>query len=201
MKKNILSVIFFLLCILCIIIYRKFDNSNLDYIFIGDSDIYYKNNFKYEKYLYDSISYKSLKDNILNNDYKVIKEKNIYLNQVISNSDVIILSANNFSYFNKCKKSSRIIDEYDDILEKDIESLVDVISKISNAKIYVLGNYCLKGNYEQIFNSDKYVYISYKNVKSIDKIIKKSMYNWEIYLILLKKVCIIPLEVISITIN
>ena len=177
MKKNILSVIFFLLCILCIIIYRKFDNSNLDYIFIGDSDIYYKNNFKYEKYLYDSISYKSLKDNILSNDYKVIKEKNIYLNQVISNSDVLILSTNNFSYFNKCKKSSRIIDEYDDILEKDIESLVDVISKISNAKIYVLGNYCLKGNYEQIFSSDKYVYISYKNVKNIDKIIKKSMYN------------------------
>jgi hypothetical protein len=52
-----------------------------------------------------------------------------------------------------------------------------------------------------MFNSDNYVYISYKNVKNIDKIIKKSLYNWEIYLILFEKVCIIPLEVISITIN
>ncbi len=177
MKKNILSVIFFLLCILCIVIYRKFDESKLDYIFIGDSDVYYKNNLNYEKYLYDNISYKLLRDNIVNNDYKIIKGKYIYLNQVIANSDVIILNANNFSYLNKCKKSKRIINDYDKILGKDLDSLVAIINKISNAKIFVIGNYCLKDNHNQMFNSDNYVYISYKNVKNIDKIIKKSLYN------------------------
>ena len=75
MKKNILSVIFFLLCILCIVIYRKFDESKLDYVFIGDSDVYYKNNLNYEKYLYDNISYKLLRDNIVNNDYKICRIK------------------------------------------------------------------------------------------------------------------------------
>lgn len=177
MKKNKLSVIFFLLCIISFLIYKKFNNLNINYLYIGDSRTYYINSFKYEKYLYDSVNYKNIKNNIINNDFKVIKNKNVYLNQLISNSDVIILNANNFEFNNKCKKNKRIISEYDEINYNNLEELVDLINKISNAKLYVLGNYCIDGVYEQEYKSSKYVYISHKNVENIDKIIRKTMYN------------------------
>ena len=74
MKKNKLSVIFFLLCIISFFIYRKFEHSNLNYLYIGDSKTYYENSFHYLSYIYDSIEYKKIRDNIVNNSYKVIKK-------------------------------------------------------------------------------------------------------------------------------
>lgn len=177
MKKNKLSVIFFLLCIISYYIYKKFNNSNLNYLYIGDSRTYYRNSFNYDKYLFSDINYKNIKSGTINNDFKIIKNKNIYLNQLISNSDVIILSANNFEYQNKCKKNKRIIKEYDDIVYRDIDELVTLINKISNAKVYVIGNVCFNNTYEQEYKSSKYVYISYKNVENIEEIIRKTVYN------------------------
>ena len=177
MKKNILSVIFFLLCILSFLIYKRFDNKSLSYLYIGDVKVYNKYEFKYNKYTFDNITYSQIKKSITSNDFKVIKEKNVYLNQLISNSDVIILSANNFEYKNKCKKNNRILKEYNSLIYSDLLNLVNVIKKISTAKIYIIGNYCSNEKNNQIFADDNFVYISYKDIENIDKIIRKTIHK------------------------
>lgn len=177
MKKNKLSVIFFLLCILSFLIYKRFDSAKLKFLYIGDSETYYENSFNYDKYIYDNINYKNIYVNIINNDHKIIKGKNLYLNQLISGSDIIILNANTFEFANKCKKNTRIIGEYDKIIFEDLEKLVDLINRISDAKVYVIGNYCFNNSYIQEYKSEKYVYISYKNIKNIEEIIRKTLYN------------------------
>ena len=98
MKK--ISVIFFLLCLVLIFIYNKYNFGNLDILYLGDDEIYYKYIFdlKSNKYTYDNISYKDIVNEIKSNSFKIIKNKNVYLNQLISSSDVILLSANNFEY-------------------------------------------------------------------------------------------------------
>ena len=146
-------------------------------MYIGDSKTYFMNSFNYNKYLFDEVSYNNIQNYIVNNDYKVVKGKNIYLNQLISNSDVIILNANNFEYNNKCKKNKRIISEYDKILFYDLEKLVNLINRISSAKVYVIGNYCFNNIYIQNYTNEKYVYIKYENIENINKIIRKTLYN------------------------
>ena len=46
---------------------------------------------------------------IKNNDYKIVKDKFIYLNQLIKKSDYIVINANNFEYKMKCRKNNRIV--------------------------------------------------------------------------------------------
>ena len=111
------------------------------------------------------------------NVFQTLRDHLDYLNQLISSSDVIILNANNFAYQDKCRKNKRIISEYDKVIASDLENLIVLINKISNAKIYVIGNYCFNDIYEQEYKSSKYVYISYKNIENIEKIIRKTMYN------------------------
>lgn len=177
MKK--ISVIFFLLCLVLIFIYNKYNFKNLDILYLGDDEIYYKHIFdlKSNKYTYDNISYKDIVNEIKSNSFKIIKNKNVYLNQLISSSDVILLSANNFEYKNKCKKIDRIINEYDILISDELNKLIPIINKISDAKIFVIGNSCDNKNHIQSLDLLDGYYVNYENIDNLDKIIMKYVNN------------------------
>lgn len=171
MKKKIL-VIFFIALILSIIIYNIFNNKIKNILLISDNneinDIIlnkYKEDYNVNLYTYNNITYKELIDNIKNNDSKIVKNEKIYLNQLISSADIIIINVNNNEYFNKCKKSNNIIENYDRILSMNINDLDYILKKISHAKIYIVGNYCKNKNHTQ---SLKIPY-DYINIKSLIK--------------------------------
>lgn len=178
MKK--ISVIFFLLCLISIFIYNIFKKENIDVLYLGDSEYYYEyvsdiKKYKISKYSYDSVVYKNITNDIKDNSFKIIKGKNLYLTQAISNSDIIILSANNFEYKNKCKKIDRIINEYDIVINRDVNSLINVISRISNSKIIVIGNSC--ENHIQNLKLYNGYYLNFENIEDLDKIISKIANN------------------------
>ena len=119
MKIKIL-VIFFLALILSFIIYNVTLNNRKSILILGDNHLLDSSYKTYDKYLYDDFkndivffnelfteedkTYKDIINDIKNNKYVISKNKNIYLNQLISKANIIILNANNSEYFKKCNK-------------------------------------------------------------------------------------------------
>lgn len=173
MKIKIL-VIFFLALILSFIIYNVTLNNRKSILILGDNHLINSNYKTYDKYLYDDLkddivffnelftdenkTYKDIINDIKNNKYVISKNKNIYLNQLISKANIIILNANNSEYFKKCNKSKSIIEEYNKKISNDIDSLIKIINKISTSKIIVIGNYCLNGeDYSDYYSKYNYI--------------------------------------------
>lgn len=151
MKRKLL-VIFFLSLIVSFIIYKVTLKPSKNILFFGENylikssksylDYLYEKNYKINTFTYDNITYKDMLKKIKSNDYIIVKNKKIYLNQLISSSDYLIINANNKEYFNKCKKSKNIISNYNDFINNDINDLYNLIKKISKCKIIVISNYC-----------------------------------------------------------
>ncbi len=173
MKIKIL-VIFFLALIMSFIIYNVTLNNRKSILILGDNHLLDSNYKTYDKYLYDDLkdnvvffnelfteegkTYKDIINDIKNNKYVISKNKNIYLNQLISKANIIILNANNSEYFKKCNKSKSIIKEYNKKISNDIDSLIKIINKISTSKIIVIGNYCLNGkDYSSYYSRYNYI--------------------------------------------
>ena len=180
MKIKIL-VIFFLALIMSFIIYNVTLNNRKSILILGDNHLLDSNYKTYDKYLYDDLkdnvvffnelfteegkTYKDIINDIKDNKYIVFKNKNVYLNQLISKANIIILNANNSEYFKKCNKSKSIIKEYNKKISNDIDSLIKIINKISTSKIIVIGNYCLNGKDYSSYYS-KYNYINMNELVS-----------------------------------
>ena len=180
MKIKIL-VIFFLALIMSFIIYNVTLNNRKSILILGDNHLLDSNYKTYDKYLYDDLkdnvvffnelfteegkTYKDIINDIKNNKYVISKNKNIYLNQLISKANIIILNANNSEYFKKCNKSKSIIKEYNKKISNDIDSLIKIINKISTSKIIMIGNYCLNGKDYSSYYS-KYNYINMNELVS-----------------------------------
>ncbi len=187
MKIKIL-VIFFLALIFSFIIYDVTLTNRKSILILGDNHLTNNEYKTYDKYLYDDLKdniiffyelftldkndYKSILNDIKNNKYVISKNKKIYLNQLISKSNVIILNANNEEYFSKCDKSDSILKEYDKKIYNDLNNLINVINKISTAKIIIIGNYCINkenSNLNELYK--KYNYINMfdltKNIENI----------------------------------
>lgn len=162
MKIKIL-VIFFLALIFSFIIYDVTLTNRKSILILGDNHLINSEYKTYDKYLYDDFkdnviffnelftldknNYKDILNDIKNNKYVISKNKKVYLNQLLSKSNIIILNANNEEYFKKCNKSENILKEYDKKIYNDLNNLINVINKISTAKIIIIGNYCInKGN-------------------------------------------------------
>ena len=173
MKRKIL-VIFLLLVPLSYFIYKITFNETKDILFFGDNYLLtmenksYLENIDKSKYnintfTYDNITYKEMLKKIKTNDYIIIKNKKVYLNQLISKAEYIIINANNREYFNKCKKNDNILKNYNDFINNDITNLYNLINKISTAKIIVIGNYCkIEKNEETKFKTNN------SNIEFID---------------------------------
>lgn len=202
MKKNKLLVIFFLSCLFSYIIYNYTISNRIDVLVLGDNYLINSKYKTYDKYLLDKYynindfnklfttdngTYKDIINNIKNNYFVYEKEKKVYLNQKITESDLIILNANNESYFEKCSKGKSIIEKYNESVNEDINSLKEIISKISAAKVIVISNYCYNENY-QLNDGDinlNSIYFKYQNNKSKrlnDKI------NYQIYSEIVKNI-------------
>ena len=176
--KYKISVIFLVLCFVLYLIYCKFDNSNTNVLYIGDSNTFYDiskklGNYYINSYLFDDVTYDELKRYVKNNHYKIVKDKYIYLNQLIRKSDILILNANNFDYKMKCRRNDRIIEEYNLKVNKDINMLIDSINSISNIKTIVIGNYCNKNFFE--FKGENFNFLSFSNIDDINEMIIKSI--------------------------
>ena len=142
--KRILLVIFFIAIIFSIIIYNN-KPTREKILFIGEKEylenIRYK---KYDKFLYDNINYKELINSIKNNDYIIIKNRKIYLNQLISDADIVLIGVNNIEYNKKCNNKNFNREQYDKKLNIDKKYLINLIKKISYSKIIIIDNYCIK---------------------------------------------------------
>lgn len=175
MKIKIL-VIFFLALIFSFIIYDVTLTNRKSILILGDNHLTNNEYKTYDKYLYDDLkdnvvffnelftldknNYKDILNDIKNNKYVVSKNKKIYLNQLISKSNIIILNANNEEYFNKCNKSDSILKEYDKKIYDDLNNLNNVINKISTAKIIIIGNYCINkenNDLNQLYKNYNYI--------------------------------------------
>lgn len=202
MKKNKLLVIFFLSCLLSYIIYNYTINNRINVLVLGDNHLINSKYKTYDKYLLDKYynindfnklfttdneTYKDIINNIKSNYFIYEKGKKVYLNQKITESDLIILNANNDNYFEKCSKGKFIIKKYNESVNEDINSLKEIISKISAAKVIVISNYCYNENY-QLNDGDinlNSIYFKYQNNKSKrlnDKI------NYQIYSEIVKNI-------------
>ena len=127
MKIKIL-VIFFLALILSFIIYNVTLNNRKSILILGDNHLLDSNYKTYDKYLYDDFkddvvffnelfteedkTYKDIINDIKNNKYVISKNKNIYLNQLISKANIIILNANNNEYFIKHNRLENIYNNF-----------------------------------------------------------------------------------------
>lgn len=168
--KNKISVIFLFACLILYFIYYKFNDKNIDILYIGDNLLFNKiknelPGYSFNNYSLDDITYKKINMLIKNNDYKVIKDKFIYLNQLLKKSDYIIINANDFEYKIKCRKNSRIITEYNKKVLNDIKNLINSIFYINDPKIFIIDNGCDYLNNNKIY--DNFVFIDVNNLKNI----------------------------------
>ncbi len=204
MKIKIL-VIFFLALIFSFIIYDVTLTNRKSILMLGDNHLTNNEYKTYDKYLYDDLkndvvffnelftldknNYKDILNDIKNNKYVVSKNKKIYLNQLISKSNIIILNANNEEYFNKCNKSDSILKEYDKKIYDDLNNLINVINKISTAKIIIIGNYCINkdnNNLNQLYKNYNYINMfdltkNKENISSFKTFKLSNNGNYELY--------------------
>ncbi|MCI7084359.1 MAG: hypothetical protein MR938_06695 [Tenericutes bacterium] len=204
MKIKIL-VIFFLALIFSFIIYDVTLTNRKSILMLGDNHLTNNEYKTYDKYLYDDLkndvvffnelftldknNYKDILNDIKNNKYVVSKNKKIYLNQLISKSNIIILNANNEEYFNKCNKSDSILKEYDKKIYDDLNNLINVINKISTAKIIIIGNYCINkdnNNLNKLYKNYNYINMfdltkNKENISSFKTFKLSNNGNYELY--------------------
>ena len=147
MMKKIL-VIFLFAIISVFVIYKTTNNKKEKVLILGEENIIIDNDdYEIITFLYDKITYKELVNSIKTNDYIIIKDRRIYLNELIYNSNYIILTANKSDCESNGSLSVR--------KKKDLNELVGLINKITISTI-ILPNYC--NNYSDV-----------KNIIKIDK--------------------------------
>lgn len=175
--KKIIPVIFFLI-IISIFITQKFNKINKKTIlFLGETKYLSKikeeefKDYNIKYFLYDDINYENLVKNIKNNDYYILKGKNIYLNQLINSADYIIINLNNKKLIKECKIKKQI-DNYITLKETEKNNLVNIINKISHSKIIIAEYNCN----QKINKNSKYDQILFKdNIKNNIKLINESI--------------------------
>ncbi len=169
--KKIILVIFFFAIIMTIIIYNLFSNKKENILIISESNyINYIddfNDYNIKIYKFDNITYKEMINVIKSNDYIKIKNKKIYLNQLIASSDYIIFNINNNEYERNCKKKYSLY--YSNRLNNYKKELNKILNKMSNSKILYLNNNCETPKNDSIYKLKKYL-------NSLD-FMKKYMYN------------------------
>ena len=188
MKIKKILTIFILSIFLTIIIYNISYKERNNILLLGDNNIqslvkenyiYYLNqdnqiNEVNNLFINDNKTYKDIMNDILNNKKIYYKKEYSYLNKYINNSDYILLSANNNEYASKCNKSIRVLKEYNNILFNDVSKIVNLINKMSNSQVIIIGNYCSVYNeeisdyLEKLYKDYKYInmyklYNEYKN--------------------------------------
>ena len=191
-KKNILIIFIFSL-IMTFIIYKINYKKNTTILLLGDNYIkkltnenysyYLKKKYKVnDNFIFDNKNYRDIENDIKNNYYIYNKSNKEYLNILISSTVIIVLSANNNEYISKCKKSNSVLKNYNDKIFIKTRNIINLINKISNSKIIIIGNYCSEYN-EEISNylNNLYKDYNYINMYELYKEYKNNNLEYHIY--------------------
>ena len=140
MKKIKLIVIFFfaIISILIIYIFRCPKTNNI--LILGENIDFHNDNYNIRKYLYDNITYKELINCIKTDEKIIIKNKEVSLNELIANTDYLIINANNVEYLKRC--NNKVSEYYENIINNDKKNLILLLKRITIAKIIIIDNTC-----------------------------------------------------------
>ena len=170
MKKIIFIIILFLSCY---IVYNLTYDEKFNYLTIGDSlssgvNIYNIKQYGYSGYVRDYLDnndkLKSYNNSFTNSDYRItdlikiieynetkdINGKEVSLNQLLKNADIITLSIGMNELYYRFKISNVNVYSYMNELLKDMEELLSYINKFNHKKVFVLGYYNILDNQEEI---------------------------------------------------
>lgn len=173
LKILILPIIF----IITIIIINITKDNRIYYIPIGDKgySTYIKNfldkNNKL-KYYTDEFTYKNIRIKDLILKIEDNEEKSISIQNAINKSDIITISIGLDEIYTKYL-TNELDYRYIDELISYINNLLNIIKKISNSKIYLLGYYNPTDNIEL----DKYIKYANNKLKNINNVIYIDLYD------------------------
>ena len=160
MKKIILILFLFLLCIACYFIYYKTKTNQLYITSIGDELASYKyiSLPKIKKYNTDFTS-NDLKINDMLNMLKQKYENEITptLHQTLKKSDILILSIGQNDIYYKLNDNTKEIYTYLNNIINTYEEVLKEISKYSYKEVFIFGYYNIKNDNNDLFN-----YVNYK---------------------------------------
>ena len=167
--KKIL-IIFLFAFLLTFLIYKKYNTKDTNILVLGDNSLLEKYNYiDYLKDYFDNVNYyfmennktlKGISEDIQNNKNIYKKEEFVFLNQKISDSNIIIINSNYSKYLVACKKNKRILDEYIEKEYKSFLKLKEKISHITDAKIIIIGNYCNCNKVKELYKEYNYIDIN-----------------------------------------
>ena len=128
--KKMLYAIFFFALFSVLLMYYFFMNDTKNILLLGEN--IYNSIEKENTFFYDKITYKELGRIIENSDYIIIKDKKIYIDQFLFQSDYVFISADNTHIWD-CNKNIGYIDSiYNNIRKKSSAKIIFVINDYNN---------------------------------------------------------------------
>ena len=157
MKKIILILFLFLLCLACYLIYQNTKQNKIYLTAIGDELATYKYVDNYPKIKYNQkFTQTDLKTNDLLYILKYNEEKDT-LHQTLKKSDIIVISIGLNDIYYKLNDNTKEIYTYLNSIIDTYEEILKEINKYSYQKVFVLGYYNITNENNDLFN-----YINYK---------------------------------------
>jgi len=171
MKKIILILFLFLLCISCYLIYNKTKKDNIYITALGDNIAAYKY-INTPKVIYNkSFINSDLKINDLLNMLKYNYENDITptIHQTLKKSNIIIISIGMNDIYYKLNADTKEIYTYLNNMLNTYEEILKEINKYNYIEVFVLGYYNITAENNDLFN-----YINYK----LEKLTKTYNYTY-----------------------
>ena len=161
MKKIILILFLFLLCIACYFIYNSTKTDKLYITSIGDELAAYKylNNSKIKKYN-NTFTNNDLKINDLLNMLKNSYDITPNIHQTLKKSNFLIISIGINDIYYKLNDNPQEIYTYLNNVITTYEEILKIISKYNYQNVYIFGYYTINNEKSDIIN-----YINYKLLK------------------------------------
>jgi len=158
MKKIILILFLFLLCLACYYIYKVTEDKQLDIVAIGDDIAYnpYLDNLNHD-FVNKDYRINDLLSIINYNQELLVGGKTESIHKLLKNADILIISIGMNDIYYKLNDSSKEIYTYlNDIINK-YNQILQKISKYDYQQVYILNYYNTSNK-----NNDIFTYINYK---------------------------------------
>ena len=158
MKKIIILLFLFLLCISCYYIYKITEDKELDIVAIGDNIAAnpYLDNLNHD-FVDEDYHINDLLNTIIYNQEKVVSEKTISIHQLLNNTDILIISIGmNDIYYKLNDNSYEIYTHLNDIIDK-YDKILKEVSKYNYKQVFILNYYNTTNKHQDLFT-----YINYK---------------------------------------
>ncbi len=158
MKKIILVLFLFFLCLSCYYIYKITEDKQLDIVSIGDdiASISYLDNLNHD-FVNENYHINDLLSIITYNEELKINDKFESIHQLLKKADILIISIGMNDIYYKLNDDPKEIYTYlNDIINK-YNLILDIISKYEYRQVYILNYYNITNKHNDLFT-----YINYK---------------------------------------